>query len=775
MSHRLVGKRIPRVDALEKVTGRATFGADVQMPGMLHGKVLRSKRPHARLAHIDTSRAERLPGVKAVVTAQGTPDVLYTLHYIYDLRLLARDKVRFVGEPVAAVAASDLDTAEEALGLITVTYEDLPAVFDPLEAMKPDAPIIHEDLSDYQAKYAAVRFGNVCSYTQIKHGDVDEGFRWADRVFENTFSTARVHQAYIEPHACVAQMDPGGKVTVWTTSQVPFKVRAAICQSLQLAMSQVRVITTTVGGGFGGKESLLDPIAALLSQRTGRPVKMVLSREEEFIAARPRQSTRITLRTGVREDGTLTALQARYVYDAGAYADQTPGTTAYGATFAKGPYRVENVLVDAYCVYTNNVISGACRGYGGPPQCWAMESQMDIIAHALDIDPVNLRMKNGVEDGDTLSTGQVCRNVSMKPTLKAATERVGWSRKADHTEGRFRGRGVSCHERGFALFSSGIVIKLNEDGTYGLLSGSVDIGTGAKTILAQIAAEELGAQVEDIAVLMGDTDGTPYDYGTVASRTTFTAGNAVRLAAADVRRQLFALAAEKLEAGAEQLALAEGHVYVAAAPEQRVSVAALSGEATRQWGGPIIGRGSFVGQGTPMDASTVKGYPLGPFPGLVYSTQVAEVDVDPETGQVTVLRIVCAQDAGKAINRAGVEGQVYGGVTQGLGFALTEELVLHNGTVVNPRFLDYKIPTAMDAAPVETIIVEVPHDAGPYGAKGIGEALVAPTAPAIANAVCDAVGVRVFELPMTAERILAALKAREAEEHGARIGASPRG
>ncbi len=757
----MIGERIPRVDALEKVTGRAAFGADISRARMLHGKILRSPRPHARICRIDTSRARRLAGVAAVITGMDAPDVRYTMHYIFDQRLLARSKVRYVGEPVAAVAATDPDVAEEALDLIEVEYEDMPAVFDPLEAIKPEAPIVHEGLADYRAKYAAIRYGNVCSYTQVSHGDINEGFRQADLVIENTFTTPRVHQAYIEPHACLASVDETGRVTVWTTTQAPFKVRAALCQALELPMSKVRVIATTVGGGFGGKESLLDGIAAILSQRSGRPVKMVLSRYEEFIAGRPRQASHITLRTGARKNGTLTAVQARYVYDAGAYADQSPGTTAYGATFAKGPYRVENVLVDAYCVYTNNVISGACRGYGGPPQCWATESQMDILADALGMDPVELRLKNGVEEGDSLSTGQICRNVSMKATLSAAAERVGWTQEARATRKPYHGRGVACHERGFALFSSGIVIQLNEDGSYVLHSGSAEIGTGAKTVLTQIAAEELGVEMDAISVVMADTDATPYDYGSVASRTTYTAGNAVRLAAADVRDQLFRLAAPRLEVEPAEMALRGGRVVVRDAPEQSVPVAALAGEAIRNGGGPILGRGTYLGQGTPLQPGTVKGYPLGPFPGLVYNAQVAEVKVDPETGQLTVLRLVCAQDTGKTINPAGLEGQVFGGLAQGLGFATMEQLKVQEGRVMNPTFLDYKIPTAMDVAPAEIVLVEVADDQGPYGAKGIGEALVAPTAPAIANAVFDAIGVRIHDLPITAEKILAALRGRE--------------
>ncbi len=760
MEHRVIGKRIPRVDALEKVTGRAAFGADVRQARMLYGKILRSPLPHARILRIDTSRAERLAGVAAVVTGMDAPDVRYTMHYIFDQRLLARNKVRYVGEPVAAVAAADADVAQEALELIEVEYEELPGIFDAEEAMEPQAPVIHEQLADYRAKYAAIRGGNICSYTQISHGDVSDGFCRADLVIENSFSTPRVHQAYIEPHACLASVDPAGGVTIWTTTQAPFKVRAAVSQALQLSMSKVRIIATTVGGGFGGKESLLDGIAALLSQRTGRPVKMVLSRYEEFIAGRPRQATRITLKTGVNRDGRLTALQARLVYDAGAYADQSPGTTAYGATFAKGPYRVENVLVDAYCVYTNNVISGACRGYGGPPQCWATESQMDIVAEALGMDPVDLRLKNGVNEGDTLSTGQVCRNVSMKATLRAAASQVSWDQRAGNAKKSYRGIGVACHERGFALFSSGIEIHLNEDGTYVVHSGSVEIGTGAKTVLTQIAAEELGVEMDAISVVMADTDATPYDYGSVASRTTYTAGNAVRLAAADVRDQLFRLAASKLEVEPDEMALQGGRVVVRDAPDQSVPVTALAGEAIRNWGGPILGRGTFLGQGTPLQPGNVKGYPMGPFPGLVYSAQVAEVEVDPETGQFTVLRLVCAQDTGKIINQAGLEGQVYGGLAQGLGFATMEELQVKEGRVMNPTFLDYKIPTAMDVAPAEIILIEVPDDKGPYGAKGIGEALVAPTAPAIANAVHDATGVRIRDLPITAEKILNALRSK---------------
>lgn len=769
----LVGKRAPRIDGVGKATGQARYGADMALPHMLHGKILRSPHPHARVLNINASKAERLPGVKAVITARDFPDVRLGFS-IKDQPVLARDRVRYIGEPVAAVAATGVEAAEEALGLIQVEYEELPPIFDPLAAMEPQATLIHPDLEGYVATFEAIRQGNVCSHTKIRRGDVQRGFQEADLVFEGTFQTQKVHQGYIEPHAVVAALDASGRVTVWSTSQAPFLVRLDLSEALQIPLSHIRVIASTLGGAFGGKLTLLEPVCVALAARAGRPVKVEMSRLEEFLATNPRHPCQIELRTAVKRDGTLVALQARSVYDTGAYAGMGPLATGRCA-FVQGPYNIPNVQIDGYCVYTNKSSCGSCRAPGAPPSAFAIETQMDEIARELGMDAAELRLRNALQDGDLSPTGQVLHNVGLRQTIQEVVDRVGWDKpfsQGQTAPQKRRGRGMACCQWASGAFASSASLKLNEDGSVVLSTGAVDVGSGNGTVLAQIAGEGLGIPLEDIVVVSADTDTTPYDAFTGSSRVTHNMGDAVKMAAANLRQQVLALAAEQLEAKLEDLEIANRQVWVRGSPERSIPIAALSMVSHFVQGGPLLATGSSLHEHPHFDPKvTVEGHPHPAMPTPTYGTQYAEVEVDAETGDLRVLRYVAAHDVGCAINPQGVEGQIEGGVVQGMGYALSEEILSEKGRVLNPILGDYRLPTSLDCPNVEPLILEVKADQGPYGAKGVGEPPTIAVAPAIANAVYDAIGVRIRELPISPERIRTALrekgdsrpKAREAE------------
>lgn len=753
----VVGQSVTRLDAMNKVTGRAVYGTDLRFPDMLHAKVLWSDRPHARIVRVDTGRAQALPGVHAVVTAADAPTERYGV-YLRDQLIFAREKVRHIGEPVAAVAAESEQIAERARDLIVVEYEDLPAVFDPLEAMEPGAPVIHPDLETYNSTYPAIHYGNVCLYTRLRQGDLEAGFAAADHVFEDTFRTQAMHQAYVEPRAAVAGFDFSGKLTVWTGTQQILVCQAELAAALELAMTKVRVVATTLGGAFGGKlKTTIEPIVALLAMKADCPVRLVLTREEEFIAGRPRPPYVITLKTGVQADGTITAKQVRIIADCGGYSDHTLGTVGLAVTFAQGPYRIPNADVEGYCVYTNNPNFGCMRGYGVTQLTFATESQMDVIASRLGLGPVAFRHQNLAQEGDVILSTQALRSVTIRETMEAALRASGWEEKRGKM-GPHHGIGVANVILKMGLLASSAMVKINEDGTASVLTGTMDLGTGNHTALAQIAAEELGLPWEAVTVAAVDTDSSPYDLGPIASRTVFDTGNAVRRAAADAKRQLCARAAEWLGVPADAVTAGGGYIYVRDNPDRRMSIRELCGLGLYVKGGPVVGRGSWLGE--PGFSSPVgEGYPQPPSKSFVFGTHVAEVEVDPETGQVTVERVTAAHDVGRAINPLGVAGQVEGGVVQGVGYALYEEMVIKDGEVQNPSFLDYRLPTVVDAPEVDAVIVEIPDEAGPFGAKGVGEPPVIGPSAAIANAIHDAVGVRIQELPITPEKVLRALDA----------------
>lgn len=754
MPLRIVGKSVPKIDGLEKAHGKAIYINDMQLPGMLHGKILRSTYPHARILRIDVSEAESLDGVEAVITAKDLPGGLMG-PFIKDEPVLAIEKVRYMGEPVAAVAALDLETAEAALGLIEVEYEELPALFDPEEAMRPDAPLIHDDVSQYVTVFDPIQGGNVCSETTFVQGDLEKGFAEADVIVEETFTTQMHHQAYIEPSGAMARVAPNGRIEVWACVQGVSVAQARIAEALHIPMNRIRVVSPRVGGGFGGKiEPHVQPIAVALAMKAERPVKVLLTREEEFSATRPRHPTKITCKLGVTRDGTIVAQQITSIFDSGAYADDGPGVAGFGSLMARGPYRVPNFELKGTCVYTNKVKTGAFRGFGNPQTTFARESTMDIAAEKIGMDPLEFRKRNAMNSGDLSVGGQVVESVGIQECLDRAAEAAAWGKPKGSA---LRGRGIASVNHISGLLTVSSIVTVNEDGTISLHVGIMDVGQGVDTTLTQICAEELGVEMEDVFVLSADTDTAPYSWATTASRLTYTAGNSVRRAAREAKEKILALASGQLHVRTEELHIEQGRVYSKTHPDRSLTLKDVGAISCWVTGGAIVGHSSFMVEDPAMDRSGFKGFPFGTMTAYIYAGQAVEVEVDTQTGQVKVLHVAAAHDVGKAINPRNVEGQIEGGVVQGLGYALTEETLFDAGRVVNPSLADYRIFAAADVPPITPIIVEAHDDTGPYGAKGVGEPVLCGIAPAIANAIYDAVGVRITDLPFTPEKILTAL------------------
>jgi 4-hydroxybenzoyl-CoA reductase subunit alpha len=752
----VIGKRIPRVDGVVKVTGEARYAGDMSLARMLYGKILRSPYPHARIMNIDTDKAKRLSGVKGVITGQDTLGVKYItfqlLWRLADDSILAMDKVRFIGDEVAAVAAIDEDIAEEALDLITVEYEELPAVFDPEEALKEDAPQIHD-----HAK------GNVGLSRLVEFGDLDRAFKECDYIREDRFVTSAVIHGFMEPHACVAGFDPAGRLTIWTSTQSPYAVQTLLAKTLGMREGDIRVIRPHVGGGFGGKVEMLahEFCSALLSKKTGRPVRIEYTRDEEFSAGRRRHPMTIELKTGVKKDGTLVARECRNMIDGGAYLGLGGIVVSNSITLPALTYRVPNYRYQAHRVYTNKPPGTAMRGFGAPQPVFALESHLDMIAENLGIDPVELRLRNSIQSGDQIPRVAKISTCGLSECIQKAANRAGWDGKQGKLP-RGRGMGIACY--GFAsgaLFNifnsrlpySEVQIKLNDDGTVNLLTQAADIGQGSDTVLCQIVAEELGVKVEDVTITASDTQNAPMDLGSFSSRVTLFAGNAAMAAAADVKRQLFEVASGQLGLKMHQhLEARDRRIFIREHPEKGISFSETVQVAQRAKNGmPVMGRGIF-------DHRKSSGFGS---PTWSFGAQVAEVEVDRETGHVTLLKITAAHDCGKALNPLLVEGQLEGSIHMGMGYALSEEILFDKGLTLNPSSLDYKIPLATHTPEIETIEVETNDPEGPFGAKESGEGLTLPVAPAIANAIYAAVGARVKELPITPDKILKALEERE--------------
>ncbi len=768
----VVGTRVLSPDAYDKVTGGRGFPINVNLPRMLHGKMLRSDYPHARIVRMDASPALRLPGVKAVITPGDVQRIPYNPTFLKpaDAKSLTRDMlllsdtVRYAGQPVAAVAATSTAIAEEALELIDVEYQELPAVFDPEQATKEGAPEIH----------AGVR-NNILDTPSLGAGDVEAGFEEADYIFEGTYETPRVHTCYMEPRVCVADADGSGRITLYASIQHLFGLRERIAYVLGMPVSKVKVVQPPyIGGGFGSKLDMAhaEPLAALLSLRTRRPVRFENTRYEDFIT-NCRHPMKVYLKTGIRKDGTFTARYARTLLDASAYAAEAPGVIRVHANYGLMlGYRCPNFKWEGKLVYTNNMPGGAFRGYGGPQGCFAAESQIDEICEELGFDPIEFRLKNARRTGESHPANPAWKldSYGLEECLRRGAERIGWSargRAGNATGTVKRGIGMAvqplwvsgCVGSPDGYEHSGAILKLNADGTADLASATIDIGAGQTTVLSQIAAEELGIAAESVRMSSGDTDTLPFDAPTHASRITYASGLAVKAAAAAAKERLLDVASGLMEANADDLEVHNGMVMVKGAPALAVPVA----DVVKRAESPYM---VVTAQGPTPTSLEEKGTIIGvsslapsrnPSPACA---QFVEVEVDTETGRVKVLHAVSAHDLGRLVNPAGAEGQVEGGLQQGIGYALMENMLFDaaTGACVTADFLNYKMPTAVEMPrKIESIFVETDEPSGPFGAKGLSEPCIIVPAPAIANAIYNAVGVRIRSLPITPEKILAAL------------------
>jgi CO/xanthine dehydrogenase Mo-binding subunit len=753
-----IGTRPIRHDGVDKVTGRANYGADFALPGMLHGVVLRSRHAHARIVSIDTSAAEAMPGVKAVLTGADIPETnaklmlgegAIDLHDVGD-NLLAHGKVLYNGHAVAAVAAVSVEVAREAADAIKVVYDVLEPVLSVDQAMAADAPILHEDMTT-KGVSGATRPSNVAARMELKRGDWARGFAEADVIVEREFRTATVHQGYIEPHACVARYGEDGRAVVWCSTQGPFAVRDQCAAILSMDPALVKVIPSEIGGGFGGKIVVyLEPLAIALSRKAQRPVKMVMTRDEVFRATGPTSGTRIRMKIGAKRDGTIVAADGSLYYEAGAYRGSPAGA---GMMCAFAPYHIPNFVIEAFDVVVNKPKVAAYRAPGSPMASFAVESVIDDIARQLKMDPIDLRLKNAAVEGDLAPYGPPYGPIGMKAILEAARHHPHWTSPL----GKNQGRGVACGFWFNAGMNSSASVTLNMDGSAAVVTGNPDIG-GTRVAQALMVAEELGIPVERVRPGVADTDASGYTDVTGGSRVCYATGMAVIKAAADVREQLIARAATIWKVDPSEVQWQSGRAIPPARAEKAepLSVSDLAAKLSLT-GGPIIGRASLY----------------APMAGPAFGAHICDLEVDPETGRSHVVRYTAFQDAGKAVHPSFVEGQMQGGVAQGIGWALNEEYVYdRNGTMENAGFLDYRMPVASDLPMIETVIIEVPNPLHPYGVRGVGEVPIAPPLAAVANAMRDATGIRFTALPLSPPRVLAALE-REREPVAAGSGTAP--
>lgn len=739
MSYQIIGQSIPRVDNTGKVTGDARYTADVLLSGTLWAKTLRSPYPHARIVRVDTSRAEKAPGVRAILTGADVRGILYGRRY-RDISVLAQDRVRFIGERVAAVAADTLEQAEEALELLEVDYEEFPAVFDPVTALQEGAPIIHPDVNSYPGlPKPLARPSNAFVNDIFTRGNIAEGFAQSDVVVENTFTVSRVHQAFLEPHCCLVWIDDQDRVQMWSPNKAPQGLKESMSAALNIPKEKIRVNPVVIGGDFGGKGAPIDePICYLLALRTGRPVKMVMEYREEFVAGAPRHAAVIRLKTGVKRDGTMVAHEMEAYLDSGAYGGFRPGAVVGGIAHAGGCYRAEHARIAVSRVYTNNLPGGQMRAPGEPQGFFAAESHLDCVARKLGMDPYEFRLKNLIEEGETTLTGGHYRGIKAKDTLKAAVKTAGY--KASKAANM--GRGIAMGYRGPGAGSTSLSLSLNPDGTIVIRTCLFEQGTGTYTTLRQIVAEELSLKPDEIQIQILDTDsGVPFDSGIGGSRGTRVASGAAFQAARAAKQELLDLA-EKLLGWPKSETVLVGKELVHKKTRKRKRWDKLLSRAGRSVTGAAIHRDE--------DHSPV----------TAFAAQIAEVSVDTETGEVKLRRLTTAHDTGVIVNPIGHQGQVDGGVVQGIGYGLIEYLPVHEGHVGTAHFGEYKIPTVKDIPELKTVIVKGEAGVGPYKTKGIGENPISPVAAAIANAVEDAVGVRIKDLPITAEKVLNALRLR---------------
>ena len=742
--YRVIGTRPVRHDGVDKVTGAAVYGGDVRLPGMLFGKVLRSPHAHARIVSIDTSKAMRLNGVRAVATADDLVETVDGLSNLGETVMnvrevaqnsLASSKALYKGHALAAVAATSAHIAEEALDLIEVEYEVLPAVVDIREAMQDDAPLLDENRTTREMGKKTDKKSNVASHNRNSTGDLENGFAESDEIVEREFHTATVHQGYIEPHNTTVWWKKDGTITIWVSTQGPFEIRSQVSEVLQVPISKIKVIPCEIGGGFGGKfPAYMEPAAAILSHKTGHPVKMVMSRTEVFEATGPGPGSYIKVKMGIKRDGTLTAAQAYMAYEAGGFPGSAVGA---GASCILGPYNIANITIDAFDVVVNKPKSSAYRAPGAPNAAFASESVIDELAERIGMDPLEVRLKNSAREGTRRADGTVYKRIGCEETVHAASSSEHYRSKL---EGIHRGRGVAS---GFWFNGGGessAAISVNSNGTLNLQEGSVDIG-GSRASMSMIVAETLGLDADDINPSIPDTSSIGMTAGTGGSRVTYATGHACYKAAEDVKAEMCLRAARQLEVEEGDVEYQEGKFVCKSDSSKALTFKDIAAEQGRT-GGPITGKGTINAKSSQN----------------AFATHIVDVEVDTETGKVKILRYTAVQDVGKAIHPSYVEGQIQGGVVQGIGWALSEGYFYkEDGSMANASFLDYRMPTALDLPLVETVLVEVFNPASPHGIRGVGEVPLVPPMAAIANAIYDAIGVRLNELPMSPDKVIAAL------------------
>ena len=745
---KIVGTSVPRAEGPDKVTGRSRYAADIPRAGLLWGKILRSPHPHARIRGIDASRARKAPGVRAVVTGRDVPNH-FMGKQIRDLPVLCWDRVRYVGDRVAAVAAETQEAAETALGLIDVDYEILPAVFDPVAATEPDAPLLHDDVAGYDGapqERLATDVRNGLTRLTWSKGDVERGFREADVLLEHTFRIPARHQGYLEPHAGLLFIDPDGRIQVWASTKDPFRTRRMLADTIGVEHARVRVHSVNVGGEFGGKGDARDlPAAFFLARESGRPVKIVMTYAEELTASNPDEATVITVRTGVKRDGSIVARRLKAWHAGGAYGGLKASASFATWHYAGGLYRVENASFEFLQIYTNTTPGGYYRSPGSIPTFFALESHTDIIARELGMDPGEFRLRNVLRGNEEDAIGKRLPGLQVHSVLARALDAADWRAPRP---GPHHGRGVAIYGRHISGGETGIAVTAEADGSLTVLSPTVDQGTGTHTILRQLVAEQMQLALEQVRAVTGDTDTVPYDTGARASRVTYVAGLAVERACNELRDKLAAHAARMLECDPVDVAYAEGAFSLRTDPGQSLSLAQVAAR-------------------HPDDRTvTVEEDFRYPDETTYVCAQVAEVEVDPETGVTRVERIVTAHDVGTVINPVTHQGQIDGGVIMGLGQAVMEEITLDNGKVANANLGDYKLPGIRDIPRLETVLVDSEGGLAPHGAKAIGEFANNNPPAAIANAVADAVGVRLFEIPVTAEKVYSGLRERDGDRGG---------
>jgi CO/xanthine dehydrogenase Mo-binding subunit len=770
----VVGQSVYRKDAAQKVTGQVLHVGNLEMPGMLHVAVLRSPYPHARITRIDKSRANKVPGVAVVLTGADIAKMPgIDPHFgpaFRDQPILAVEKVCHVGDPLVAVAAIDRRTAEDALQLVEVDYEPLPAVLDVLEAVKPDSPLVHEQHRPAKAfaDLAHVKAGqksNICYHFKLRSGNVDKAFAEADRVFEDTFSSPPAQHMPMEPHVTLAYLDEGQRINIWTASQTPSYVRTEISNTFGIPMNRIRVRIPYLGGGYGAKlYAKLEPLVTALTLITKKPVRYALTREEEFLTITKHKV--ITKIKSAVKNGVITARKCEVYWDTGAYAEIGPRVVHKSGYTSAGPYRIPNVWIDSYCIYTNHVPAGAFRGFGVPQVIWAYDSQTDMIARAIAADPVTFRLTHALNEGEAFATGTPVRSFGVKQALQEAADAVGWqSARAKQSGTKLRGKGVAAGVKAVLTPSiSGAIVIMNADGTVNVLSSTVEMGQGSETMMGQIVAEELGVSFDQVHVVQPDTDITPYDTITAGSRSTYHMGNAVRMAAGKVKAELFQVVSKKLEVNPDDLVASEGRIHVRGNEERGMTISEAFLAKFGSLGTTLTGEAICQPEAIPTDPETGQSEKCTEY--WFPSATSAEVEVDTETGKVKLLQFYSVGDTGTAINPRHCEQQLLGSAITHLGLTLFEEMIFDDGQLVNGSLLDYQVASFKDLPDsFRPIIVEVPHETGPFGAKGVGETGTLTVSAAIANAIEDAIGVRIRDLPITPERILRAL----AEKDGAPV------